>query len=256
MKNILFYTIVQISRKYIHFVVIIIINLLLVFGNSSTNVINLEVEYEAIFDVSINNNILSLLLVNASSNNSLLIEKDFNKIIINEINNFIISYNYTYISILSMYIEDNGENLTNFVYVTNTTTKVVPETCARLSYYYSVTAKNCKNCTRCSEDESLIDSCTATTDTTCTVLCPPGSVSLAVIADTPNQCTLCAMEKFASMGNKSCQYCKDGYFSNTVGQSTCLRCPEGMSTSMYSGFDICQKVYTLHHIFKLLCLGL
>jgi hypothetical protein len=230
-------------------------------------VINLEVEYEAIFDVSINNNILSLLLVNnnTSSNNSSLIEKDyqiivntdFNNIIINEINNFIISYNYTFISILSMYIRDNSENLTNFVYVTNTTAIVVmPETCARLSYYYSVTAKNCKNCTRCSEDESLIDSCTATTDTTCTVLCPPGSVSLAVIADTPNQCTLCAMEKFASMGNKSCQYCKDGYFSNTVGQSTCLRCPEGMSTSMYSGFDICQMVYTLYHIFKLLCLGL
>jgi hypothetical protein len=224
-------------------------------------VINLEAEYEAIFDVSINNNILSLLLVNnnASSNNSLLIEKDyqiivntdFNKIISNEINNFIISYNYTFISILSMYIRDNSENLTNFVYVTNTAAIVVmPETCARLSYYYSVAAKNCKNCTQCSEDESLIDSCSSTTDTTCAVLCPPGSVSLAVLADTPNQCTLCPIKKFSPVGNISCQYCREGYYSNAVGQSACLKCPEGMSTSMYSGFDICQKVYIHHHIFK------
>jgi len=174
---------------------------------------------------------------NASSNNSLSIEKGIQIIVNTDFNNIFI----------------NKVTITSITYVTNA---IIPETCARLSYYYSVITKSCKNCTQCLEGESLIDSCTATTDTTCTVLCSPGSVSLAVIADTPNQCTLCPIGKFASMGNKACQYCKDGYFSNTVGQSTCLRCPEGMSTSMYSGFDICQKVYTLHHIFKLLCLGL
>jgi hypothetical protein len=198
----------------------------------------LEVEYEAIFDVTINNNSSLLFNNNAGSNNSLSIEKSIQIIVNTDFNNIII----------------NEVTITLIVYVTNAT--IIPETCARLSYYYSVITKSCKNCTQCSGDESLIDSCTATTDTTCTVLCPPGSVSLAMTADTPNQCTLCPIGKFASMGNKSCQYCKDGYFSNTVGQSTCLRCPGGTSTSMYSGFDICQMVYTLHPIFKLLCLGL
>lgn len=100
----------------------------------------------------------------------------------------------------------------------------------------------CRNCTQCKAKESLIASCTITSDTLCTRVCPLGSVSKVVAAGEAEQCTLCPAGKFAPYYDSGCQDCNVGYYSRKVGQSSCLKCAEGMTTSLNSGFEICLPV--------------
>jgi len=110
----------------------------------------------------------------------------------------------------------------------------------------------CLNCTQCKvQQESLIDSCTATTDTLCTRICPLGSVSVLVSVGTSEQCTLCPAGKFATKNSIFCETCKDGYYSDVVGQSTCIPCAQGMFTSRLTGFVTCQQVHDNDTLFDI-----
>jgi hypothetical protein len=100
----------------------------------------------------------------------------------------------------------------------------------------------CRNCSQCKSKESLIQSCTTSSDTLCANVCPLGSVSKVVIAGESEQCTLCPVGKYASYSSSSCQFCLAGYYSNRVGQSSCTKCAQGTTTSSKSGFDICHPV--------------
>jgi hypothetical protein len=174
---------------------------------TSTTTTSTVTEYEAVFEIITN----SALNFSAASLN---------------IDNVVLSnYNATYMMILP-----NVES-----YIVSTTPKCQsPQTFQQ--------ENECLNCTQCRAQESLIDSCTPTTDTLCVQICPPGSVSVLVVVGSPKQCTLCPIGQFATPNSISCETCQDGFYSNVVGQSTCTACAQGMSASVFSGFEICQQV--------------
>lgn len=103
----------------------------------------------------------------------------------------------------------------------------------------------CRNCTWCKKNESLVDSCTTTSDTVCAKVCPPGSISKVVIVGKVNQCTLCPAGTYAPYDSSSCRVCAIGYYSDTVGRSSCMECAQGTTTASKSGFEICLPVRTL-----------
>jgi len=103
----------------------------------------------------------------------------------------------------------------------------------------------CRNCTQCKKNESLVDSCTTTSDTVCAKVCPLGSISKVVIAGKVNQCTMCPAGTYAPYDSSRCKICAIGYYSDAVGRSSCLQCAQGTTTSSKSGFEICLPVRTL-----------
>jgi hypothetical protein len=123
---------------------------------------------------------------------------------------------------------------------------VVSEICSGPNMFLfknsSTSINECRNCSQCKDKESLIQSCTTSSDTLCSSVCPLGSVSKVVIAGESEQCTMCPVGKYASYSSGSCQFCLAGYYSNTVGQSSCTKCAQGTTTSSKSGFEICHPV--------------
>ena len=145
------------------------------------------------------------------------------------------------------------DDLTSCTIISTSTNKIIAEVFPVCQPPLTYQQKNtCLNCTQCKvQQESLIDSCTATTDTLCTRICPLGSVSVLVSVGTSEQCTLCPAGKFATKNSIFCETCKDGYYSDVVGQSTCIPCAQGMFTSRLTGFVTCQQVHDNDTLFDI-----
>jgi hypothetical protein len=145
------------------------------------------------------------------------------------------------------------DDMTSCTIISTSTTAFIVEVFPVCQPPLTYQQKNtCLNCTQCKvQQESLIDSCTATTDTLCTRICPLGSVSVLVSVGTSEQCTLCPAGKFATKNSIFCETCKDGYYSDVVGQSTCIPCAQGMFTSRLTGFVTCQQVHDNDTLFDI-----